>query len=220
MTTQWTPMTTNDYQRLSKAIKGYQRLSKTIKDYQRLSKTIKKTKNPHSFPLVHSLSTHSTPAIRMQTSYLPLFRGPPSHLTLYSCRKHSTPGLLNNPPFGIMNHNNNTWRETFLCHHSWKTFFLFATAGRHDKGLITKMWTHKFADVWQTNFVSCSLALVVDTFRKQSFVGIFFKSINLLVAPPFLKISKDEGMHWRTIAGVIIVNVKCSYSGSNLMCIF
>ena len=34
------------------------------------------------------------------------------------------------------------------------------------------------------------------------------------MAPQFLKISKDEGLHWRTIAGAIIVNVKYSYSGS------
>ena len=152
----------------------------------------------------------------MHTSSLPLFRGPPSDLTLIiagKCRKHQD--------YSITPH-----LELWITLIKVEEELSYVTsAGRRDKGLIAKKGKHMFADVWQTSVVSYSLALVFwRILSKNNYLLVFFKinqfacffsRSNLLVAHQFLKISKDEGLHWRTIAGMIILNVKYSYSYSN-----
>ena len=103
----------------------------------------------------------------MHTSSLPLFRGPPSDLTLIiagKCRKHQD--------YSITPH-----LELWITLIKVEEELSYVTsAGRRDKGLIAKKGKHMFADVWQTSVVSYSLALVFwRILSRNNYLLVFFK---------------------------------------------
>ena len=164
---------------------------------------------------MHSLSTHSTPA------WCTVWHQLPASFSWTIFRSYS-----------LYLQENAEKIQVYSITPNWITLIkveeelsYVTSAGRRDKGLIAKKGKHMFADVWQTSVVSYSLALVFwRILSRNNYLLVFFKinqfaclfsRSNLLVAHQFLKISKDEGLHWRTIAGMIILNVKYSYSYSN-----